>query len=86
MECSLGQPEWTDRLSLSHATTGRRGLGGGQSGMNYDERKSVGVVLEDNDNDETDIRMKVVNNDMNKEGESVKMVEKTISFIKYNTI
>ena len=57
-----------------------------QSGLNYDERESVGVVLEDNDNDETDIRMKVVNNDMNKEGESIKMVEKTISFIKYNTI
>ena len=43
-------------------------------------------MLDDDDNDEADIRMKVVNNDMNKEGESVKMVEKTIPFIKYNTI
>ena len=43
-------------------------------------------MLDDDDNDETDIRMKVVNNDMNKEGESIKMVEKTISFIKYNSI
>ena len=54
--------------------------------MNYDERESVGIVFEDDNKDDTDNSMKVVNEIMNKEGASVKMIEKTIPFIEYKTI
>ena len=46
--------------------------------MNYDERESVGIVFEDDNKDDTDNSMKVVNEIMNKEGASVKVIEKTI--------
>ena len=53
--------------------------------MNY-ERENVGIVFEDDNKNDIDNSMKVVNEIINKEGASVKMIEKTIPFIKYKTI
>ena len=42
----------------------------------------MGRMLDDN----IDIRMEVFDNNMNKVGESIKVFEMAVSFIKYNTI
>ena len=42
----------------------------------------MGRMLDDN----IDIRMEVFDNNMNKVGESIKVFEMVVSFIKYNTI
>ena len=72
-------PTGVDKQAFSWPSNKRKEKAGRrQSGVNYDERESVGIVFEDDNKDDTDNSMKVVNEIMNKEGASVKMIEKTI--------
>ena len=74
-----------DELSLGHEEDSSNRKERAKNRTVWDELgegKNVGRMLDDN----IDIRMEVFDNNMNKVGETIKVFEMVVSFIKYNTI